>query len=111
MNPKDLLVQCTGFDWDVGNLRKNWESHRVSFWEAEEVFMNGPLLSVPQRVDRGEERFYCLGETEAQRFLFVVFTVRADRIRVISARDMSRKERRIYKSYATNRGTIRDDEA
>ena len=97
----DRLAQCIAFEWDEGNLVKNWEKHRVAFWEAEEVFLNAPLLAgfVPDP-SGPEERFYCLGKSDAGRLLFLAFTIRDRGIRVISARDMSRKERRHYKHHA-----------
>lgn len=87
-----------GFDWDAGNARKN-ERHGVSQAEAEQVFFDVRLLVV---ADEGhsqtEPRFHGLGATLAGRALHVAFTLRADgrKIRVISARDMSRKERTYY---------------
>ena len=90
-----LLAACTGFHWDEGNAAKNWIKHSVSQGECEEVFFNTPLLVVvDQAHSRAESRHYALGQTDAGRGLFVVFTVRGDLIRVISARDMSRQERK-----------------
>lgn len=87
----------TGFDWDEGNRDKNWIRHRVSNGECEEVFFNQPLLILPDvRHSQTELRYYALGQTNSGRNLFVVFTLRDSLIRVISARDMSRKEREIY---------------
>jgi uncharacterized DUF497 family protein len=93
------LLQITGFQWDQGNLEKNWLKHGVSPLECEEIFFNQPLVVSPdiKHSDR-EERMYALGRTDADRYLFVVFTVRGRKVRVISARDMSRKERKIYGS-------------
>ena len=86
-----------GFDWDEGNLFKNWEKHRVSASECEQVFFNRPLVAAPDKDHSSEEaRFYALGVTDADRHLFVVFTVRRSRIRIISARDMSRLERKVF---------------
>ena len=86
-----------GFDWDGGNLLKNWERHGVGFWECEEVFFNRPLLlSEDPNHSQQEERILALGRTERNRWLCIVFTVRRNRIRVISARDMSRREREVY---------------
>jgi len=97
MDPEDLLDACTGFEWNNGNVEKNWERHRVAFWEAEEVFFNEPLVI---RTDRehaaSEPRYLALGRTESGRLLFLSFTVRRSLIRIISARDMTRKEARIY---------------
>jgi uncharacterized protein len=86
-----------GFDWDEGNLLKNWESHRVSASECEQLFFNQPLVTGPDEAhSRDEIRRYALGVTDAGRRLFVVFTIRRRTIRVISARDMSRQERKVY---------------
>jgi len=91
------IGSLTGFDWDEGNLDKNWLKHQVSNAECEEVFFNLPLLLTPDRKhSQAESRYYVLGQTNAQRWLFVAFAVREHRIRVISARDMNRKEESIY---------------
>ncbi len=93
----DPLENCTGFDWDDGNVEKNWERHRVTFWEAEEVFFNEPLVVSPDREHSiAESRYLALGHTDSGRRLFISFTVRGSLIRVISARDMTRKEVRVY---------------
>ena len=86
----------TGFEWDDGNHDKNWEKHQVSNSECEEVFFNFPLLLQPDSPFANEARYYVLGQTSAGRRLFIVFTIREKRIRVISARDMSRRERNFY---------------
>jgi uncharacterized protein len=94
---RERLGRATGFDWDEGNAEKNWRKHAVRFSECEEVFSRTPLVAVAgARHPRAEERFTTLGRTAVGRLLSVVFTFRGDRIRVISARDMSRKERREY---------------
>ncbi len=94
----DILSQVEGFDWDKGNIEKNWDQHRVSYIECEEVFFNQPLLIQEDEIhSMAEPRYYGLGRTNDGRYLFIVFTVRKNKIRVISARDMSRKERRIYR--------------
>lgn len=90
----------TGFEWDEGNERKN-EKHGVSRTEAEEVFLNDPLLVVEDTAhSRREPRFHALGITRSERRLHVTFTLRGTRIRVISARDMHRKERVVYEKSA-----------
>lgn len=92
------LSKITEFDWDDGNARKN-ERHDVSAGEAEEVFFSTPLLLLDdERHSQQEPRYHALGITAAGRRLHVSFTLRRDStaIRVISARDMSRKERSIY---------------
>jgi uncharacterized DUF497 family protein len=96
MDSKKLLG-VTGFQWDQGNLEKNWLKHAVSPLECEQVFFNQPLVVAPDlKHSQHEERFFALGRTDIDRYLFVVFTVRRRKLRVISARDMSRKERMIY---------------
>ena len=92
------LSLIIGFEWDQGNERKN-ERHGVSMSEAEEVFFNQPLLMLEDPRHSGEElRFHALGQSHAGRALHVTFTLRAQgtQLRVISARNMHRKERAIY---------------
>jgi uncharacterized DUF497 family protein len=97
MDLDDILAGLTGFEWNEGNRTKNWEKHQVSALESEQVFFNRPLIALPdERHSESEPRFYALGQTDSGRRLFIVFTARANSIRVISARDMSRKERKIY---------------
>jgi len=92
-----VLGHLTGFDWDENNREKNWEKHQVLAGECEEVFFNLPLLlQADSAHSQNEPRYFVLGHTIAGRYLFIAFTVREDKIRVISARDMSKKERKIY---------------
>ena len=92
--------QCAGFEWDKGNFDKNWSKHRVTPFECEQVFFNHPLVVVPDKAHSEKEaRFYVLGQSDAGRLLFVVFTVRKDLIRVISARDMTRPEKGVYNAH------------
>jgi uncharacterized protein len=93
------FAQITGFDWDKGNNRKNDEKHDVSQAEAEQIFFNEPLLLLPDTVhSHAEPRIHALGKTNGERWLHVTFTLKFNnsKIRVISARDMHRKERDIY---------------
>ena len=93
------LQDIVGFEWDAGNARKSMDRHGVSQAEAEQVFLNEPLLVLEDtRHSATESRFHALGRTLANRRLHVTFTLRGGGtlIRVISARDMHRKERRIY---------------
>lgn len=90
--------RIVGFDWDAGNTRKN-DKHGVSMAEAEQVFFNAPLLTVEDVAhSQLEPRLHALGQTDAGRRLHITCTLRASGtlIRVISARDMHRKERAIY---------------
>ena len=91
--------RVTGFDWDEGNARKSADKHDVSGAEAEQAFFSEPLLVVPDsRHSQQEPRLRALGETDEGRRLHITFTLRAagTLIRVISARDMHRKERVLY---------------
>jgi uncharacterized DUF497 family protein len=92
------LERIVGFDWDDGNARKG-EKHGVSQSEAEQIFFDIRLLMVTDTDHSADElRYHALGTTLDGRRLHVTFTIRGDgtRIRVISARDMHRKERQIY---------------
>ncbi len=92
------LAKITSFDWDEGNARKN-EKHGVSTAEAEQVFFNTPLLVLEDsKHSILEPRFHALGKTNNVRLLHITFTLRdaGEKIRVISARDMHRKERAMY---------------
>lgn len=91
------LNAITGFDWDEGNKAKNWEKHRVDFLECEEVFFNKPLIiGDGAKHSAQERRYFVLGRSNAGRMLYLVITIRKDKVRVISARDQSRKERQVY---------------
>lgn len=93
----DIFTDCIGFDWDSGNVNKNWIKHQVTPSECEETFFNQPLVIRPDvKHSDSESRYYLLGRTNTGRELFLVFTLRRKKIRVISARDMSKKERREY---------------
>ncbi len=93
----EKIRECTGFEWDEYNIKKNWEKHFVTPLECEQIFFNKPLLVLTDLKHSDiEMRFYALGRTDRRRMLFVVFTIRNLKIGVISARDMSRKERNFY---------------
>ncbi len=99
METKKILQECTGFEWDDGNKNKNWIKHKVSNSECEQIFFNHPLIvHVDDKHSNFEDRYYALGITDLGRKLFVVFTLRDKKIRIISARDMGRKERKIYEA-------------
>lgn len=84
-----------GFDWDEGNRGKNWTKHRVTDLECEEIFFNEPIaVGQDKSHSTVEKRYSALGRTDTGRLLCIIFTIRDNKIRVISARPMSRKERR-----------------
>ena len=96
----DPLEDCFGFDWDDANTLKNWERHKVTPEEAEDVFFQEPLV-IRHDVQHStrEKRYYALGVTAQGRRLFIAFTVRRNLIRVISVRDMNRNETEMYKRH------------
>lgn len=93
------LAGITGFDWDAGNSRKSTNKHGVLQSEAEQIFFNQPLLMLEDSEhSQTERRYHALGMTDDARLLHATFTLLAagSKIRVISARDMHRKERIVY---------------
>jgi len=89
MDELDPLLGCTGFDWDDQNALKNWERHRVTTTECEEVFLRSPLVVRHDSLHAKQEvRYYALDQTARDRLLFVAFTIRGDLVRVVSARDI-----------------------
>jgi uncharacterized DUF497 family protein len=89
-----------GFQWDQGNIDKNLTKHNVENWECEQVFFNAPLLVLDDlNHSRSERRWAAFGRTDADRLLVVIFTKRGDLLRVISARDMNKKERKFYEEH------------
>jgi uncharacterized DUF497 family protein len=98
---RNPLDPCNGFEWDEGNAEKNWERHK----EAEEVFFNEPLVVRSDvRHSKPEKRYYALGQTTVGRYLFLAFTIRGSLMRVISVRDMNRKEIDAYDKYEEESG-------
>ncbi len=97
LNMMGNIPKPIAFEWDTGNSDKNRLKHKVDAKEAEEVFFNKPFLTVPdQKHSVTEMRFQALGKTNSNRKLFVSYTIRNNKIRVISIRDMNKKEQSIY---------------
>jgi uncharacterized protein len=92
----EVLKGIKGFQWDEGNSGKNERKHGVTDRESEEIFFHSPLVVARSVKGSPEIRYAALGKTYGSRLLAVVFTIRANRIRVISARPMSRSERELY---------------
>ena len=101
---KKILESIGGFDWDGGNKDKNWRKHRVTTQEAEQVFYNRPRKTLrDNKHSQNEERFMTLGKTTAGRALTVFFTIRDQKIRIISARDQKRgKEKKLFNKREEN---------
>ena len=97
------LARIVGFDWDPGNARKSLEKHGVSQLEAEQVFLDPHLTVLSDFAhSQTERRLQALGKALGGRYLHVTFTLRGEgtKIRVISVRDMNRKERVLYEKEA-----------
>lgn len=97
-----IVKNCIGFEWDVFNETKNWKKHAVTKWECEQVFLNKPLLFYEDsKHSQTENRMYVLGQTDEKRKLFIVFTVRNNHIRAISARKKSEQFMSNFKKIPT----------
>ncbi len=93
-------AESSEFDWDGGNAGKN-RKHRVEDTESEEAFFDGRKVLMKDALhSHGEERFILLGKTKGDRLLFIVFTKRKLKIRVISARQANKKEIPLYEKAA-----------
>jgi len=91
------VESVVGFDWDDGNIHKNEDKHGLKWTSIEEVFFNEPLLIVEDfKHSLNECRCVALGKNNFDDLVTVIFTVRNNFIRVISARTMSKKERKAY---------------
>jgi len=100
MDILNKLITCTGFQWDKANTEKNWLKHSVTPSECEQIFFNIPMIVAnDEKHSLKEDRYYVLGKTDKDRGLFIAFTIRGNYIRVISARDMNKKERQVYDNY------------
>ena len=86
-----------GFEWDDANSTKNWLKHKVTISECEEIFSNEPLVVGDDILhSKSEERLHARGQTDSGRRLFISVTIRGNKIRVISARPMDRREKKDY---------------
>lgn len=91
--------QLEGFEWDEGNSEKNKKKHKVEQKECEDIFSNEPLIIFPDRTHSEREiRYGAFGITKSSRKLAVVFTIRSNKIRIISARDQNKREKYMYKT-------------
>lgn len=91
------IREVVGFDWDKGNSDKNVSNHHVSNSECEQIFFNEPLIILDDPThSQVEPRYAAFGKTDEDRLLVTIFTMRGELIRVISARDMNRKEKAFY---------------
>jgi len=92
-----IIPEPLSFDWDSGNSSKNLIKHQVTNQEAEEVFINEHLIIIEDiSHSKNEKRYNGFGKTKQSRLLFLTFTIRNNKIRIISIRDMDKKEKKIY---------------
>ena len=97
-----VLRDPVTFEWDEGNSGKNDRTHGVADVECEEVFFDPQKRLLHDALHSGQEdRHILIGATASHRVLFIVFTIRKHRVRVISARDLNRRERYLYEARTT----------
>lgn len=91
------LKKIIGFEWDKGNIEKSYKKHSIPSSEAEEIFLDENILISEDIQHSGqEERFEAIGKIIKGTILFLAFTIRKNKIRIISARTANKKERRQY---------------
>lgn len=100
------FTKIEGFDWDEGNIDKNWKKHLISNKEAEEAFINKRVYYYDEKHSQEEKRFTIYGITNNGRKLIVIFTIRKSRIRIISARNQNSKESKKYEKEAKTNSYI-----
>ena len=94
----EILPEPISFEWDKGNIDKNFKKHTVTNQEAEEIFVNEPIFLFEDEKHSSsiEKRNMIWGTTKKGRRLTIIYTIRNNKVRIISARDLNRKERREY---------------
>lgn len=94
-----VLPKLLSFEWDVGNIDKNFEKHLISSNVSEEPFKDESLIIFPDSThSKNEDRYHLIGQTEQNTVLFITYTLRQDKIRIISARIADKQERKIYEN-------------
>ena len=92
-----ILNRVSGFEWDDGNKKKSLIKHEVSNEECEEAFFDyNKEIQKDILHSMNEERYVLIGQTKRKRLLYIIFIIRKDRVRVISARDINKKEEKLY---------------
>ena len=99
MNNFDFI---TGFEWDKHNSVKIFKKHNITIKEAEGIFADLKFILSEARYSGNEERYAIMG-TSGKKKLIAIFTVRSNKIRIISARPQSRKERKVYEEFNKDR--------
>ncbi len=92
-----IFIKVKEFQWDKGNKNKNWLKHKVSNQESEEAFFDKKVKILKDILHSNKEkRFILLGKTKKERLLFIVFTIRNKKIRIIYSRNANKKEVKLY---------------
>lgn len=99
-----VINKLTEFEWDKWNLDKSYFKHGVTPKETEEVFIDDKSLRIPDlKHSQTEERFIIVGKTLESKNLFIVFVIRNNKVRVISARRMHKKEVEKYEKISSKK--------
>ena len=92
-----IISKVIKFQWGKGNINKNFYKHGVTDTECEEAFFDHKKIVLKDVLHSGKEsRYVLLGQTKRKRLLFTVFTLRNNKIRIISSRDVNNKEKKLY---------------
>ena len=95
--------EVTGFQWDKGNITKNPTKHQIKNNQSEEIFLDENLLVIEDiKHSQKENRQIAIGKTFDKTLLFIVFTIRNKKIRIISARKANTKEKKVYEQLKKN---------
>ena len=84
------------FEWDEEKNLKNIAKHGINFYKAKELFARPYEIIESNKYE--EERYILVGKSEEGIFISIIYTLREDRIRIISARISKKREIKIYKS-------------
>ena len=99
-----VIKEPLSFDWDDGNINKNFERHHITTNMAEEPFKDKSLLTFPDPSHSAkEDRYNLIGQTHDKDLLFITYTIRKTKIRIISARVADKKERKFYENQKTKK--------
>ena len=89
------------FEWDEANKKKVWKKHKISVEECEEAFAADEIFSQPDELHSNKEsRYILISKTKKLKYLFIVYTLRKNKVRVISDRSMHIKEQEFYEKEA-----------
>ena len=90
------------FNWDLHNINKSWNKHGVHYKECEQAFANEPQLIFEDiKHSQDENRYTLFGKTSSNRLLYITYTIRDNQVRIISARDQNKQERKSYDQQKT----------